>query len=577
MSDKPTSEDILLGRIALSSGLITRERLDECIHILEQTAGPATLGDIFVERGYITENQLNNLRGLAGRDDPARTTPPAPAGMTESAFFGKLAIQEGLVSAEQVFECLESQVDLEKGGKSRQLGEIMVEKGYLKLGDVSRLLKLQKKVVMRCPNCGASYTVSDELARRPLSCQKCRAPLEVAQRLVVAGSEQLLTPGGVSDTILGKIFSGCQVEARIGRGGMATVYKGRHLGLNKSMAVKILSVSVKDPDSIDRFVKEARACARLEHPNIIQVYNVGQKFGFTFILMQYIEGHTLAEILEHKGRISSGQSIKIVREVARALGFAHHAGIVHRDVKPDNIFITKDGEVKVGDFGLAIEMGSFRKTDTISGTPFYMPPETWKGDAPDGRSDIYSLGVTFYTMVTGRKPYEGEGPIMLMEQHLHDKPKPPTSHNPDLPKGVSAVIMKMIAKHPKDRYQTADALLADLERVEGGREPEADYDEQDLQSCRFCGNRNSPMAKRCSACGENLGGAYDVLLMDNEFQCPKCRAAVEVGARMCTACGLVFCKKCHTAPAVKGTDWCVEHQPPPPQVGQVPHRPVRRR
>ncbi|MCE9584789.1 MAG: protein kinase [Planctomycetes bacterium] len=585
MPRQASNEDVLVGRIALASGLLTRDKLDECIHIFESSELPPTLGEVFVERGYLNRDQLANLLSLAGRDLPqsaASPTPlpansitPVPEALTESAFFGKIAIREKLVSHEQLFECLDEQLRLEKSGKARQIGEIMVEKGYLKLADVSRLLKLQKKVVMKCPNCEATYTVSEELSQKRLPCQRCKAPLVPVRRLVTAASETITATGEVTDSIVGKIFSGVQVLQRVGRGGMATVYKGKHLALNKMMAIKILSVSVKDPDMINRFVKEARSVAKLEHPNIVQVYNVGQKFGFTFILMQFIEGHTIAEILDHKRKIPPGQAIKIVREIARALGHAHRLGIVHRDVKPDNVFITVDGEVRVGDFGLAIETRSTQKTDTITGTPYYMPPEQWRGDPQDGRSDIYSLGVTFYYLVTGRRPFEGSGPVILMEQHMHERPRTPSSHNPDIPSGVSAVIMKMMAKRPDDRYQSAEELLSDLERVESGREPEAPPDASEMLVCRFCQTSNKPKARKCSACGEYLSAHIEMLLMDNEFQCPKCRHAVTTGSRMCEACGMMFCKSCKTAPVAAGTEYCPQHQEPPPQFPQ--RRQVRKK
>ncbi|MEK7465928.1 MAG: serine/threonine-protein kinase [Planctomycetota bacterium] len=576
MPRTPSNEDLLVGRIALASGLLTRDKLDECIHLFESSELPPTLGEVFVERGYLTRERLAMLTAVVDRDLPApvaasptpvpqKSITPLPDSLTESAFFGKIAIRENLVTHEQLFECLDQQVRLEKEGKARQLGEIMVDKGYLKLGDVTRLLRLQKKVVMKCPTCEASFTVSEELAKTKLPCQQCKALLIPVKRLVTARTETITATGAVQDSIIGKMFSGVQVTQRVGRGGMATVYKGIHIALNKPMAVKILSVSVKDPDMIQRFVKEARSVAKLEHANIVQVYNVGQKFGYTFILMQFIEGHTIAEILDHKKKIPPGQAIKIVREIAKGLGYAHRMGLVHRDVKPDNVFVTVDGEVKVGDFGLAIETRSVRKTDTITGTPYYMPPEQWRGDPQDGRSDIYSLGVTFYYFVTGRRPFEGEGPIILMEQHMHERPRTPASHNPDIPQGVSAVIMKMIAKKPADRYQSAEELLADLERVESGREPLAPPDPSEMLTCRFCQAQNKPTAKKCMDCGENLGANIEMLLMDNEFQCPKCRNAVTMGVRMCESCGMMFCKSCKISPVAAGTQYCPQHQEPPPQ------------
>ncbi|MCC6737539.1 MAG: protein kinase [Planctomycetia bacterium] len=578
MLRSPSHEDLLVGRIALASGLLTRDKLDECIHLFASSETPPSLGEVFVDRGFLRRDQLAMLMALAGRDLP-NAAPAAPAAvpdsMLESALFGKIAIRENLVTHEQLFECLDTQLGLEKEGKSKQLGEIMVEKGLLKLGDVSRLLKLQNKVVMKCPGCDSSYTITEEQARAKPKCQRCAAELAPVKRLVTARSEALPATGAAQDSIVGKMFSGCQVTQRIGRGGMAMVYKGMHLALGKPMAVKILSVSVKDPDMIQRFVTEARSVAKLEHPNIVQVYNVGQKFGYTFILMQYIEGHTIAEILERRKKIAPGQAIKIVREIAKGLGYAHRHGLVHRDVKPDNVFITADGEVKVGDFGLAIESRKVRKTDTITGTPYYMPPEQWRGDAQDGRSDIYALGVTFYYLVTGRRPFEGEGPMILMEQHMHERPRPPSAVNPDIPAGVSAVVMKMLAKRPEDRYQDADELLADLERVESGREPAAPPDPTEMVRCRFCQTMNKPAAKKCSDCGEYLGAHIEMLLMDNEFQCPKCRNAVTLGARMCEGCGTVFCKSCKLAPVRKGTEFCEEHQEPPPQFPE--RRQVRRR
>jgi tRNA A-37 threonylcarbamoyl transferase component Bud32/DNA-directed RNA polymerase subunit RPC12/RpoP len=579
MPRDPGKEDVLIGRLALASGKLTRDRLDECIHLFEASDSPATLGEVFLERGYLTVPELRTFQELARRDltGPQAFAKPADpaadaAALAEAALFGRLALAENLITPEQLFECLDEQLRLEKDGRSRQIGELMVAHGYLRLADVSRLLGLQKKTVLQCPNCEASFTMTEEAASKEPACQHCGAPLSPVRRLVTAGATTTAPTGQAQDALIGKIFSGCQIIERIGRGGMGTVYKGRHLALNKLMAIKILAVSINDPEMIERFVREARSCARLEHPNIIQVHNVGRKFGHTFILMQLVDGHTLGQILEAGKKISVGQAIKIVREVARGLGYAHRQGIVHRDVKPDNIFITSEGELKVGDFGLAMETRSWHKTDTIQGTPFYMPPEQWRGEPQDGRSDIYALGITFYALVTGGKPFEGESAMVLMEQHMHDRPRPPSAANPDVPRGVSAVIMKMIEKKPADRYQSCEALLLDLDRIAQGREPEAPPDPGDFRVCSFCQNQNRPDAKKCAVCGEYLATTRNIL-MEDEFPCPACGEIASRNRRSCDGCGQLFCKTCRVVAALKGTDYCKDHQVPPPQFAQ---RRVRR-
>jgi len=256
------------------------------------------------------------------------------------------------------------------------------------------------------------------------------------------------------------------IRSEIARGGMSRLYLARNSLLNRDVALKVIGMDQRDsePGLLQRFMREAQAAARLQHPNIVTIYSVGTVGQQHFIEMEFIDGVSLEQMIQESGAVRLDEAIRIVSDVARALTVAHENGIVHRDVKPSNIVLTKTGTVKVTDFGIARNVyagDTITLEEKIVGTPLYMSPERWQGKRGDTRSDIYSLGVLFYQVLTGTLPFEG-GLVDLM--HLHcEAPRPSVcTENPDVPPRIAAIVEKMMAVNPARRYQTCGALLADL-------------------------------------------------------------------------------------------------------------------
>ena len=267
------------------------------------------------------------------------------------------------------------------------------------------------------------------------------------------------------------------VESELGRGGMATVFKGTDTVLGRPVAVKVLSPQYSsDANFVARFRREAQAAARLNHPNLVSVYDTGTDEGIHFIVMEYIEAKTLADYLAGGGRIMPERSIEIAEAVCDALSTAHDHGIIHRDIKPANIMITPKGDVKVTDFGIARVISgadTLAQTAAVLGTASYLSPEQAQSQPVDGRSDIYSLGVVLYEMVTGRPPFSGDSPVMVASKHVLEQPTPPSKLNSDVSRELEAVIMKAMSKNPDNRYQDADEMRVDLERARLGQAVQA--------------------------------------------------------------------------------------------------------
>lgn len=257
---------------------------------------------------------------------------------------------------------------------------------------------------------------------------------------------------------------------RLGKGGMAEVWLAEQESLKRNVALKLLRPDLtQDPTYVTRFQTEAKAAAGLNHPNIVQVYTVGEIDGQYFIAQEYVEGATLKGFIQKKGPLEVKLALRIMRQVASALRSAAERGIVHRDIKPENIMLNRKGEAKVADFGLAQLQGSDRldltQEGVTMGTPLYMSPEQVNGRKLDQRSDIYSFGITCYHMLTGRPPFEGENAISVAVKHLHETAKPLHEIRPDLPDSICRVIEKMIAKSPDDRYPNADEVLNDVRKI----------------------------------------------------------------------------------------------------------------
>jgi serine/threonine-protein kinase len=344
----------------------------------------------------------------------------AVRGQAKDISFGQVALREGLVTPAQLEECLEIQRKLKSLGVTpRKLGEIMVEKGYLSRGQVEGVLRLQRRL---------------------------------EERRQIAGYE---------------------IVSLIGKGGMGAVYKAKQLSLERVVALKILPPRyARDRSFIKRFVAEARTVARLNHENIIAGIDVGESNGYYYFAMEYVDGETVAAGIERDGPFEEKRALRIVAQIARALNHAQKNGLVHRDVKPQNIMLARNDVAKLCDLGLArSEEGEASSSRGLSlGTPHYISPEQAKGEPDvDIRSDIYSLGATLYHMVTGETPFTGSSPMVLMTKHLTEVPVSPRRKAPRLSRGCNDLILKMMAKRKEARYQDPIELLEDIEKVLEGQ------------------------------------------------------------------------------------------------------------
>lgn len=256
---------------------------------------------------------------------------------------------------------------------------------------------------------------------------------------------------------------------KIGEGGMAEVYKAKDNKLNRFVAVKILKKQFADNEDISlKFKREATAIANLSDANIVNVLDVGTQEDIDYIVMEYVSGKTLKELIKYSGKLNYNTAIKIALQIAKALDCAHRNNIIHRDIKSQNIMVTELGEVKVTDFGIAKSTDSQTITNTTSiiGSAHYLSPEQAKGTYIDFRSDIYSFGIVLYEMVTGRLPFEGDSPVTVALKHLQEEPVPPKNMNSAIPDSLNRLILKSIQKEPIKRYQNAKEIIQDLQKIQ---------------------------------------------------------------------------------------------------------------
>jgi eukaryotic-like serine/threonine-protein kinase len=263
-----------------------------------------------------------------------------------------------------------------------------------------------------------------------------------------------------------------EVQGRIGVGGMAEVWRGYDRVLNRTVAIKtLLPQFARDASFVDRFRREAQAAARLNHHGIVSVYDSGTDGETPYIVMQFIEGRTLADYLASGKTIPPMKAAQVAKEIAEALAAAHSEGVIHRDIKPANVMVTRDGKVLVMDFGIARLISgpeTAPQTSAVLGTASYLSPEQAQGQSVDARTDIYALGVVLYEMLAGRPPFTGDSPMAIAYKQVNATPEAPSSVNPDVPPELDAVVMRALSKNPANRYQTGQEFADDLERARTG-------------------------------------------------------------------------------------------------------------
>jgi len=338
------------------------------------------------------------------------------------------------------------------------LGRLVIELGLATKEEVRQAQEKHKSIPRDDPNQRslAQILVEDEfLTRRQV--ERLRKQVEEERK--------------------GQAIAGYKVLSKLGAGAMATVFKAKQLSLDRLVAIKILPRKFSsNAQFIERFYAEGRAAAQLNHPNIVQAYDVGQSGEFHYFVMEYVDGSTVHDVITANKRFKEADALNIAISVAEALEHAHDRGLIHRDVKPKNIMLTKQGLVKVADLGLARAIedkdAALAEAGKAYGTPYYISPEQIRGEVNIGpQADIYSLGATLYHMVTGNVPFNGKNPTEVMQKHLKSALVPPDHVNPTLSAGFSEVIEMMMAKSRKNRYKDCHDLLEDLRAVKKGEPP----------------------------------------------------------------------------------------------------------
>ena len=326
---------------------------------------------------------------------------------------------------------------------------------------------------------------TDEELKRSLAILKSRAegnPVTLQELMIELGYVTANQAGRLKRSLkesktAAHQIPGYKILGKLGAGAMAVVYKARQLSLNRTVAIKVLPKRfTENPEYVERFYKEGQAAGKLNHPNIVQAVDVGEAGGYHYFVMECVEGKTIYDDIAAGKLCPEPVALDIAIQVAKALNHAHSVGLIHRDVKPKNIMITKDGLVKLADMGLARETTDVELAESEKGkaygTPYYIAPEQIRGQMDiDGRADIYGLGATLYHMLTGRVPFMASDPSEVMRKHLRDELIPPDHINTSLSAGISEVIEVMMAKNKENRYSNCGELLEDLEAVRAGEAP----------------------------------------------------------------------------------------------------------
>jgi serine/threonine protein kinase len=364
----------------------------------------------------------DSTRPVANGDDSASTN--------IDTLLGRIVVEQGLSTSEEVQLCFEQQRQSADDKKQQSLAELLLGNQFITKRQLERM-------------------------RREVEAQR--------------STQQI---------------PGYSIKRKLGAGAMASVYLARQISLDRYVAIKVLPKRFStNPQFIDRFYQEGRAAARLNHPNIVQAYDVGKAGDYHYFVMEYVDGRSVHDDLVKKGRHSESEAIEIVLQIAAALQHAHGRGFVHRDVKPKNLMFTKRGVAKLADMGLARELSDREAAEAEAGrafgTPYYISPEQIRGELEIGpQADIYSLGATFYHMVTGQVPFDGENPSSVMHKHLKADLVPPDHVNPVLSAGVAEVIEMMMARSRKKRYKSCEDVIADLRDVQEGRPPSIAHNRQ---------------------------------------------------------------------------------------------------
>lgn len=407
----------------------------------------------------------------------------------DSTEFGMLAVGMGFLTREQVRGLVDEQRRVREDGREKRIGELCLERRLLSKDQVLLILRAQGKRVLSCPRCRKSYNVHGATdgqsypckhCGRPLSRPRGKADLRVVDSIRVQADELETRPlpkqkRAEIDPELRNLLPGYEIVEILGQGGMGTVYKARDLILVRDVAVKVLAPDLtQDREYVERFIREARTAQKLKHPNIIAAYDCGVAGRSIFFLMEFVDGETLESLLDRKKRLSEVRALLYAQQTAQALDFAWDHQVLHRDIKPQNLLIRRDGVVKICDLGLSKQYGAdltLTMTGQINCTPAYASPEQGRGLRElDCRSDVYSLGCTLYQMLTGEFPFTGEGPGDLILKHSTEPRPEPRERVRSVSRATSDLTVRMMAVDPEERPMP-DEVAKSIGKLIGDRNP----------------------------------------------------------------------------------------------------------
>ncbi len=456
----------LVAKLALRAKLVTPEQYDQVTRAYLEADGRKPYGAILLESGMLSGGALTSL---------LHDHQHAAARVVED-LVARRVVAEKFASEETLEELRRVTEDMRAKGFDFDLMELLLKRNAISQEQAGELRRHLREEVVVCPVC--LKVQAPAAGGGAASCANCREELSAAASARLMDSvvtAAAMVPEGATartDPEYPTQLGPYKIRREVGRGGMAVVFEAEDAQTGKVVALKVLRSNVTlDHAYLARFHKEAEILERLDHPNIVRVHGIGQSAGFHYYAMDFVDGKGLDKIVQ-ECRLNLRRTAGWIRDIARALQLAHDRGIIHRDVKPGNILVDSSGHVTLTDFGLAHRERSNKLTVSglTVGTPNFMSPEQARGDRSklDHRTDIYSLGTTFYNLAAGRVPFPGNTPEMVVQQILHSDPKPPSQGNHDIDPALETIILRAMEKDPERRYPTAASMADDLDRWLGG-------------------------------------------------------------------------------------------------------------